>query len=129
MNDKHSIALADLFPQADGRDQLHFAGLQQSVASKIASHLHLAFLPDPTAGSGSVCLANAEGVQQAYRTAVTAREIFYYLVAMLEDHPWDRGSIPYPTSLEDFWKRVEQGYYLGTNSGPSSRISSSERSD
>lgn len=123
MIDEKSIGLEELFPQADGSgsagDCLPFEGLHQNTAAKIAGHLGLAFISDPLIDSSEVCQANTEGVLPAYRTAVTAREIFYYLVAMLENRLHDRDTIPYPSGPEVFWKLVERGTQLAKNSGQS----------
>jgi hypothetical protein len=106
IKDSNSIALAELFPQADEHDlsgyQLRFEGLEQEAAARLVFHLGLAFISDPVRDSSNVCQANAGSVLPAYRTAVTAREIFSYLLAVLEDGPLNAGVIPYPSEPEVF---------------------------
>lgn len=116
IKDSNSITLAELFPQEDQHDKagyrLRFEGLEQTAAAKIAVHLELAFISDPVEDKNDVCQANAGSVLPAYRTAVTAREIFYYVLAVLEGSPSNEGLIPYPSDPEIFWKLVERGAYL-----------------
>ena len=116
MDRKNIINLEELFPgvnaAAKKEDWLHFEKLSQDAAAKIAIHLGLDFIRGAFLDQPNVCQANAEGVLPEYRTAVTAREIFYYLIAVIEYKPVGSNIISYPTRLEEFWTLVEKGRSL-----------------
>lgn len=114
MTDKHTaLYLEELFPDArryrDQRQWLRFAGMDQQVAGGIAAHLGLGFLPHTASGQNHVCQANAEEVLAEYRTALTAQEVFWYIVGVLTNSPEGLPVIPLPDKPEVFWELVTQG--------------------
>lgn len=123
MDHPQGILLADLFPSAvaasTSEGMLHYGHMHKNTAAQIAHHLGLDFIDQETPERSNVCLANAEHVRPEYRTDVTAREIFWYVVAVREAGLSDRVRLPYPISAEAFWAMVERGNSL-TASGTSS---------
>lgn len=91
---------------------LHFDAMQPEVAARIASHLGLVYIDHTAEKEANVCQANAADVRPEYRTAVSAREVFHYLVAALQDQPEKSVPLPYPSDLQCFWTLVQRGREL-----------------
>lgn len=103
---EHVIDLKELFPASTRKSRtkegLHFKNMNREAAAQIAAHLGLSFIDQPL-DTANVCQANAHDVRPEYRTAVTAGEIFRYLIAVLNDNPEGQDVIPYPSDPESFW--------------------------
>lgn len=115
----NAINLEELFPKLTRnfrkKQGLPLEGMNREAAARVASRLGLVFIDQTSLEPANVCQANAEGVQPEYRTVVTAGEIFYYLLAVLDDDPEERNFIPYPSGPVNFWQLVERGYHLAAN--------------
>lgn len=102
----HAMDLRELFPTTSRnsrvKEGLHFKDMNWEAAARIAAYLGLDFI-DHQSDTANVCQANAKDVRPEYRTAVTAGEIFQYLIAVLNDSPKGQDVIPYPSSPESFW--------------------------
>jgi hypothetical protein len=111
MQPKKEIPLADLFPRASGKeDDLRFDDLDRQAAARIAAHLGLGFIEAVATDQANVCQANSEDVRPEYRTAVSADEIFCYLLAVREEEgSGHRLALPYPSGPAAFWTLMERG--------------------
>jgi hypothetical protein len=107
MDKEHTIELKELFPET--APQIHPDHLQAKAATRIAAALGLSYTPPAASAPSNVCQANAEDVLPQYRTTVTAAEICYYLLAVLESSPHNPSAIPYPAGPENFWAQVDRG--------------------